>query len=165
MDKSKQPIFARAVGAAVLCFLFSFYLFHRATKDKSDFKKVKGVVEYIGTSSPLNQNNHPPRYRYLKVEGYGRPFELFIGKETGDFSPELEKIDTLQPGDTVTVYYDENISIQNAPVNRLAYFIDLNNAPVFVKGIWETGAAYFIGGFSVALFFWVFALKKKGKIE
>lgn len=165
MGKSNQPIFVKAVAAAGLCLLFSFYLFHRATKNKRDFEQVTGVVEYIETSSPLSPNNNPARYRFLKVEGYARPFELFIGKETGDFSPELERVDAIKPGDTVTVYYDENISIQHAPVNRLAYFIDRNTISLFVKGSWDKGMAYFISSFSLVLFFWVLALKKKGKIE
>lgn len=165
MSKSKQPVFAKAVRGAALCFLISFYLFHRATKNKADFEKVEGVIEYIESSSPLSQNNNPARFRFLKVEGYARPFELFIGKEQGDFKPEINKIDALHPGDTVAVYYDENVYTQSDPVNRLVYFIDRNNEPILVKGSWEIWLAYFIGGFSVALFFGVLALKKKGKIE
>ncbi|MCU0443688.1 MAG: hypothetical protein MUE85_02140 [Microscillaceae bacterium] len=41
----------------------------------------------------------------LKVKGYPKTFELFIGKDFGDFSPEFEKIDDLKLGDKIDVFF------------------------------------------------------------
>lgn len=165
LKTSPHPIFKRSIGGVVLCLLLSAYICHRATKTKTDFTLTKGVVEYIENSSPLYPNKHPQKYRYLKVTGYSKPFELFMGKESDDFSPAYEKLDALKPGDTIAVYYDESLFKQDDPVNRLVYFIDRGEESLFVKGSWEKWLAFFIAGFSVVLLASLFVLKRKGKIE
>ena len=90
------------------------------------------------------------KYRYLKIDNFSRPFELFVGKEGGDFSPALDKIDSLKSGDEVTIYYDENFRTVLEPVNRLPYFIDRGANPVFIFSPSQRHLAWIIVGLSIA---------------
>jgi len=165
MEKTKHPIFLKAISSLAFCFVLSGFLLVRANKSKKDFNLVSGVVEYIGKSSPLYPNKNPDKYRFLKIDAYNKPFELFIGKATGDFKPTLEKLSLLLPGDSIDVYYDENFSTRKEPVNRLAYFIDRGKETIFIKGNWEQYLAFFLIGLSAVILVWVAILKRKGKIR
>lgn len=164
MTKPKPPIFDIAVVSLIFCFLMSVYLFYTAVKSKLAFPSIKGVVESIGNKSSIYPNKNPDKYRYLKLEGFPKPFEIFVGKEAGDFTPALDKLDSIKPGDTLVIYYDDNPLVKNAPVNRMAFFIDRGKEPVFVKGSWGKYIAYFIAAVSVLTLVWVVRLWKKGKI-
>ena len=165
MNKHKLPVFDLAMGGLGFCLLLSVLIFTRAAKTKTDFESIKGPVEYITNAFPFYPNKNPDKYRYLKVKGYAKPFELFIGKEGGDFKPEFEKIDVLKPGDTVVVFFDDSRYAPEGPVNRLAYFIDRKDETIFVKGGWEKLFACFLAGLCLVLAVWVLRLKKKGKIS
>ena len=165
MHKSTKPIFTRAVASLAFCFALSLFLYSRATKNKADFTATSGVVEYLENNHPFYPNKNAHKFRYLKVEGYAKPFELFIGKDAGDFKPRFERVDLLQPGDTVTVYYDENLYTKKDPVSRLVYFIDRKQETIFVKGHWEKNLAYFLAAISLIVLVWVLRLKQRGKIS
>ncbi|HUC79877.1 MAG TPA: hypothetical protein VMR70_03140 [Flavisolibacter sp.] len=152
------------IGSLIFCLALSGYLFYRANKDKNDFNHVAGVVEYIEKSSPLYSNKNPDKYRFLKVDTYQMPFELFVGKASGDFKPKLEKLDSLLPGDSIDIYYSDDLSMQDEQVNRLVYFINRGSENIFVKGPWEQYLAFVLIGLSVIVFLWVVMLKKKGRI-
>lgn len=165
MSKAAKPVFTKAVVSLAFCFLLSLFLFSRATKNKADFTATSGVIEYLENNISLYPNKNATTFRYLKVEGYAKPFELFVGRDAGDFKPEYEQVDQLKPGDTITVYYDENLYTQKDPVNRLAYFIDRNSETIFVKGSWEKYLAYFLAAVSLFAFLWILQLKQRGKIS
>lgn len=165
MEKTKHPIFFKAISSLAFCFVLSGFLLVRANKGKNGFNRVSGVVEYIEGASPLYPNKNPDKYRFLKIDAYNKPFELFIGKATGDFKPRLEKLYLLLPGDSVDVYYDENFSTRKEPVNRLAYFIDKGRETIFIKGNWEQYLAFFLIGLSAIILVLVIVLKRKGRIR
>ena len=126
---------------------------------------TNGVIEYLVNKVSVYPNKDASKFRYLKVDSYAKPFELFVGKGSGNFKPEYERVDLLKPGDTITVYYDENLYTQKDPVNRLAYFIERNSETIFVKGSWEKYLAYFIAAVSLLAFLWILRLKQRGKIS
>ncbi|RYF85688.1 MAG: hypothetical protein EON98_05890 [Chitinophagaceae bacterium] len=165
MEKAKHPIFSKTITGLLLSFVLSGFLLIRANKHKQDFDHVEGVIEYIEKTSPLYPNKNPDKYRFLKVDTYNKPFELFVGKASGDFKPKLERIDLLLPGDSVDIYYDENLTTAKEPVNRLVYFIDRNSEAIFVKGSWEQYLAFFLIGLSLVILICVIVLKKKGRIS
>ena len=90
MGKAKHPIFSKTITGLLLSFVLSGFLLIRANKHKQDFDHVEGVIEYIEKTSPLYPNKNPDKYRFLKVDTYNKPFELFVGKASGDFKPKLE---------------------------------------------------------------------------
>lgn len=164
MNKVAHPIFVKSIIGLALCFSLCIYLYYRATKNKAAFFQIQGRVEYVEDIYPLGSKNNPGKYRYLKVDGYSRPFELFVGKDFGDFKPAVEKLDSLKSGDTVTVFYDEDRFSQQSKVNRLAYFIEKDRENFFVKGSWEKYMAFLGVGFCAIMLTWLLRLKRRGKI-
>ena len=105
------------------------------------------------------------KYRYLRIDSHPKIFELFIGKDFGDFKPKFEKVDTLSINDTITIYYDENFKTLDDPINRLTYYKDRGQEVIFIKGGWEKSLAIFIIGLSILIILVLIVLKRRGKIE
>lgn len=162
--KPKHPIFLKSVGGFLFAILLGVIVFIRAEKKKSSFINVNGIITFIGNSPENLPANDSSKFRYLQVDNYPKTFELFIGKRSGDFKPEFEKIDVLKTGDSVTVYFDENFKTQQDPINRLAYYIDRGQEVIFIKGNFEKYIAYFIIGFSTLFILLLLVLKRKGRI-
>ena len=131
---------------------------------KSSFEKITGTIVLFNKESGSRSNRNTSKFRYLQVDSYPKTFELFIGKDWGDFKPKFEKVDDLKIGDTVTIYFDENFKTESDPVNRLVYFIDKGQMSIFVKGSWEKYLSYFIFGSAVIIFFALVLAKRKSII-
>ncbi len=116
------------------------------------------------SSNKSFQNKESSKFRYLRLDNFSKTFQLFIGKGSGDFKPEFEKIDALKIGDSVTIYFDENFKTKEDSINRLTYFIDKGNEAFFIKGGFEKYVAYFIIGIAIIFILTLIILKKKGKI-
>lgn len=105
------------------------------------------------------------KFRYLKLDNYPYVFELFTGKDPGDFSPKLSRIDELKKGDKITIYMYESNDINRDGINRNAMFIDRNGTSYFQKG----NSKQLLGIIMIALLFgliiFCYALWKKGKME
>lgn len=125
---------------------------------------VQGKITYLDVTYQDYPNRDKGKYRYIQLNNYSRTFELFVGKDAGDFKPKMERVDSLQLGDIVTVYFDDRLNDQGDPINRLVYFIDKENKPFFVKGSWEKGLAWFLVGLSLTGIAILVILKRKGKI-
>jgi len=77
---------------------------------------------------------HHGKYRYLEIDGYPYPFEIFVGNEPGDFKPKYERIDNLKQGDTVSIFYYETENTKNEGINRFIQFIDKDGQSFFERG-------------------------------
>jgi hypothetical protein len=148
--KTVHNIFGESLVGLITIMIISVFLFVRAGKEKSAFNKLSGKI------TSLEKTN--AKKRLLQVEDH--TFELFIGKDVGDFKPKFERIDKLKPGDYITIYFDD----QGDPINNLAYFIDKGDEPFFIKGSWEKGMSYFLAGLCVTIFILLYTLKRLGKI-
>jgi hypothetical protein len=160
MAKTTYPVFSKGIISLIGVIILSVFLYLRADKEKTAFDKVTGHVIYFANSYenfPLRDKN---KYRYLAIDDYPKVFEIFVGKEAGDFKPKFEQIDRLKKGDEITVYFDD----QEDPINRLAYFIDRGSESIFIKGSWEKGLAYFLVGLSIGILILLVVLKRRGKI-
>jgi hypothetical protein len=137
------------VSILVLGFIISI----RGYKEKKDFYQVTGIITSITRSIPSYSNRHDGKIRYLQVKGHPKPFELFIGKDPGDFSPAFEQLDQLKAGDVITVYYDEDELTGSSidDVNRLAQFIDKNQQPYFIRSDKDKYFGYFAIGMSACI--------------
>ncbi len=160
----KKPIFTSSVTYLVLAIVLSALFALRQYDNKTDLRKATGIVTAIS-----NINDHFPgkdtaRYRYLQLSAYDKPFQLFIGKSTGDFSPQLDKIAALSPGDSVTVYFRESDQTISSPVNNLAHFIDRGATPIFIKGNAGKWLVWGMAVFCVLMIAVLVWLKARGRI-
>jgi hypothetical protein len=109
-------------------------------------------------------NRNFTKYRYIKINEYKKPFEIFVGKDPGDFKPALDKIDCVIPGDIITFYFAGENFEMNAPVNRLTYYIDKGSIPVFIFSPSQFYLAWVLISLSIVIIVIVVVCKVKGKI-
>ncbi|WP_298737362.1 hypothetical protein [uncultured Chitinophaga sp.] len=160
MSKTPHVIFIKSLLSMIGVILLAGFLYLRADKEKTAFHKLSGELVYFERSYQNFPNRDKDKYRYLALNNSPSVFEIFVGKDAGDFKPAFEQIDQLKKGDEITIYFDE----QPDHINRLAYFIDRGNEPIFIKGAWEKKAAYFLAGLSIAIIILLIVLKQLGKI-
>ena len=163
--KSDHPIFLKSIGGVVFVILLGGVVFFRAGKSRKEFQHVSGVITGLHTTNQRYPTRDSVKYRYLQMDHYPKTFELFVGKDAGDFKPQFEKIDQLKAGDSISVFFDASFSRREDPMNHLAYFIDRGPEVIFIKGSGEKSLAYFIIGFSIVGMGVLAWLKKKGKIS
>ena len=162
--KEKKSIFKKGISGLLLAIVLGVFFVQRGDKLKASFDKVIGVL----TSFEKTNENYPrkdsSKFRYLQVEGYPKPFEIFVGKDAGDFKPKFENIDNLQLGDTIAVYYAEDGKSQNRPINNLVYFVDRGKEVLFIEGNSKKNLLYGLIGFCAIMIVILLILKRKGKI-
>lgn len=157
-------VFIKSTFSLAGVLILAGYLYTRGEKDRSGFNKVTGkVVYYENSYEGLDKDS--TKFRYIILDSYPRIFELFTGKDWGDFKPVLEQLDKLKTGDNITIYYDDNQYTENDQVNRLASFVDRGNEVLFVKGGWDKVLAKVLAGMVAAIFALMLVLKEKGKID
>jgi hypothetical protein len=161
---TKKYIFFKSLYTLFFVIFLGCLIFARAGKSKSEFQKVTGRLISIEKTSKSLPNQDTAKMRYLLIDNHPKIFQIFIGKEFGDFKPKFEKIDSLRANDDITIYFDENFKTQNDPINRLTYFIDRGQETIFIKGDWEKNAGIFLIGLCVAIIVILIILKQKGKI-
>lgn len=137
----------------------------KGDKDRSAFQKISGKIVSIENSFERYPGKDTSKFRYILINNYPIPFEIFVGKSKYDFKPNVEQISLLKVGDSLTIYFDEKYTTKNEPVNNLAYFIDRKSEVIFVKG--NAGKIFFLGFiiFCGILLVVITFLKKKGKIN
>jgi hypothetical protein len=163
--KPKPHIFWKSIFSMVFVIFISLFLAQRAYKNKASFQRIDGVIISLENTHEHFEGKDTAKFRYLAIDKYPKPFQLFIGKAKGDFKPKFEHIDDLNIGELVTIYFDENNNTKNDPVNNLAYFIDRGQEPIFVKGNFEKYLAYGLMGFCVIFMLILLLLRRKGKIS
>lgn len=165
MNTQKKDIFFKSLYGLGFTILLGILICTRSDKRKFEFNKVTGRLISITNSNQLLPSQDTIKKRYLSVDNYPKVFEIFIGKDFGDFKPKFEKIDSLISNDEITIYFDENIQTQNDPINRLAYFIDRGQETIFIKGNWEKNLGFFLIGLSISILIVLIFLKLKRKIS
>lgn len=148
-----------------MCLLLCLWYLVRAQKTKSQLEWIAGQVVAI-----TNTNDHYPgkdstKFRYLSISNYPKPFQLFIGKDRGDFKPAFQQIDKIRVADTITVYFIEDDNTLNAPVNNLVFFIDRGQETLFIQGNPKRYLLYGLIAFCVCFILVLTILKTKGKIH
>ena len=103
------------------------------SKDKFEYEKITGQITYLDNQRGNLPVRHFGKYRYLQIDNYQYPFEIFVGSETGDIRPKFEQIDKLILGDTVTVYFYQTDNTIKEGINRFIQFIDKKNISYFER--------------------------------
>lgn len=164
---TEQPyqIFVKSLFGVAFIIVTASYIFFRGTKEKNEFQSIAGKITYIDkVYENLPIRNHG-KYRYLGLNNYPKIFEIFIGKDFGDFKPAYENLDSLKVGEDIIVYYDE-VSTQRTDnrINSLLQFLDKKDKPYFIRGNVDKylGSMLIICGLAIGLL--VIYFKKIGKI-
>ena len=129
------PFTFRAILAFSIAMIgIMYYKMYENVQDRSAFSNTTGIVirleQHYGKLPMRNEG----KFRYLQVKGYPYVFEIFIGKDPGDFTPTFEQIDSLRVGDLITIYYDEKDATHEERINRFASFIDKGTKNYYEKG-------------------------------
>lgn len=134
------------------------------SKSKEELEQISGKIEFIVDKYMNLPSRNFGKYRFIKIDSEIKPFEIFIGKETGDFKPDMEKIYQLKPEDTVVLYLNSLGNGEEAIVKRSIEIIEHNNKPYFISGnskVWLI-AFLLITGIGIAILAMVY--KHLGKI-
>lgn len=165
--KVKEPreVFYQALFASIFITIFGIYLSIRGNKEKTDFTQVKGKIDFYDTTfDNLKKRDH----RYIHLTEHSLIFDLFIGKETGDFSPKFEQLDKLKIGDEIIIYHDDETPFQknrDLRLNKTVQFIDMNGEPYFIRGNKDKYGGYLLSFVGIIFVFLLGTLKKLGKIR
>ena len=129
------PINLRGIIAVSITLTVMMIVYiQRESKEKLEYEKNTGQITCLDKQLGNLPTRNLGKYRYLVIDGYEYPFEIFVGNESGDFKPKFEQIDKLKQGDTVTVYYYQTNDVIEAGVNRFVQFIDKDNVSYFERG-------------------------------
>jgi hypothetical protein len=159
------PFNFRSVLAVALGLIgISLYFLYYNSRDKSEYSVVTGQITLLAQEYGRWPIRNHGKFRYLQVEGYPYVFEIFIGKDPGDFSPKFEQIDSLKKGDIVSMYYYETDDTRAVELNRFAKFIDKDNRSFYEDGSSAKAVTMFIVVVGVLLVGGSALLWKKGKM-
>lgn len=162
--KQKTAIFKKSIAALAVCIIITLITIQRGDKERSAFQSVSGYLVSTENVHERYTGKDTAKYRYIQIDNYPQPFQVFIGKSPGDFKPKFEKIDHLKVGDSITVYFEETNRTRNEPVNNLAYYIDKSSEVIFIKGNSIKSLLYGLVIFCFLVMIGLFILKKKRKI-
>lgn len=105
---------------------FFGYRYYQDTLPKEKLPHIEGRITYIDKKLGANPNRDFGMYRYLKLDSYNYPFEIYI-----DAPADQTRFDSLKTGDAVQVYGNGGLSDDS--LNRFATRIEKQNKPYFVK--------------------------------
>lgn len=136
----------------IIIILIGTFMLIRTNRSKEDYYSLQGKINYLEDSIGKHKNKST---RFIKLENNPTFFEIFVGKESGDFSPELDRTDELKINDEVTIYYGSTSTKQlfdSIYLNKSTEFIEKNNQLYFHEKTKSTYLAYFIIGIGSILF-------------
>ena len=125
----------RAVIAIALVFAaWAAWKMHLDSKPKKDYDAVTGRITFFDKQYQNLPLRDFGKYRYLTIDSYAYPFEMYIDNEKGEHNSKYEQVENLKAGDTVTVYYYETDNTKEEGINRFLQFIDKNKVQIFKRG-------------------------------
>jgi hypothetical protein len=163
--KPAYKVFGRTMTALVILIISLLVYLLSAGKPKTAFTRVDGIITSITNSNEHYPGKDSSLYRYIEIDSYPKPFEIFVGKAAGDFKAELEHIAYLKAGDTVSIYFKETAKTATAAVNNLARFIDRGSEPIFKEGNSKRMLIYALIAFCTLFGLVLLLLKGMGKIK
>jgi len=149
-----RVLLAIAVGIAIA----SLYYMFTNVKEKKDCQQKTGNIVFLNKQFlNLPKKEDIGNYRYISINNYPFIFELKPAEQS-------QKIDSLQIGDEITLFYTDFSETSNVNINRSLQFIKKNNKLYYkVSGNENT-----IGMIGIAIAFLLalvsFLLFKKGNI-
>ena len=114
--------------------IITAYVFFPISKNKTNLNMVNGIVLSLKNTLLHYEGKDSSNYRFLEITNYEKPFEIFLGKYSWDFKPDLQKVDQLKIGDSVKIWYDESFATSGSQFNNLTYFIERDGEGIYVRG-------------------------------
>lgn len=168
MTKEQKPIFRKSILACIFITAFGIYLTLRGTREKDEFENITGKIDYFDkTFQEINYRNKG-NHRFIHVTDSPVVFDIFVGNETGDFSPKFERLDDLKIGDEITVFYADKSLFQknrDARFNKTVQFIDKDSQAYFIRGNKDKYGGYAAIAFGILMSVVLVILKGSGKIK
>lgn len=152
--------FSKLIIAAILTIAAGLYIVITNTKEKSDYTKSEGTIEYLALEYERHPYDNHGEYRYLKIDNYPYVFEIY---EPNSIKTE-HTIDDLKVGDKIDIYYYEISDTREIGLNRFTQFIDSNGLPYFIRNGFMKGAGYVVCALGLGLAILGLLLKIKGII-
>jgi len=131
------------------------------SKQKLDYDKSTGTIEYFDKEFLNLPTRHKGDFRYLKVDTYPYLFEIY---EPNSEQTE-NKIDDLQVGDKIDIYYYETSDTKNIGLNRFTQFIEKEGQPYFIRNEFQKQLGFVIIGLCILMNIMAFIFWKKGKLN
>lgn len=69
--------FNKLIIAAIITITAGLYIIITSTKEKSDYTKSEGTIEYFALEYDRHPFNNHAKYRYLKIDNYPYVFEIY----------------------------------------------------------------------------------------
>jgi hypothetical protein len=162
---SDTTIFKKSTVALVISIIVCFFYMQRTIQPKNSFERVEGIITEITNTNDNYPGKDSARYRYIQIDNYPKPFELFVGKRASDFKPVIDRLMLLEVSDSVEIYFDETNKTRALAVNNLVFFIYRGQELIFEQGNSKKKLLYGIIAFCVFGIIILVILKQKGKIE
>ena len=149
------------IFASIIILGLGVFVVINNSKGKLEYDKTTGIIEYLDKEFQNLPSRHKGEYRYLKIDAYPFLFEIYEPNS----EPTAKRIDDLQVGDKVDIYYYETSNTINEELNRFAQFIDMNEQPYFIRSGFQEQIGYVVIGLAVILNLMAFVFWKKGKLN
>ena len=152
------PLTFRVVVAITIALsIFMIVVIYTNTKEKNEYDHITSEITYLNEKLGDLPNRDLGLYRYLKIDGYAYPFEIYAD----DQAPLM---DSLKTGDVITIYFYQTNSTIKEGINRYTQFIEKDNKLYFKRGnvVIVIGISVII--IMVLLSAWCCFLYKRGKI-
>ena len=109
--------------AALIISILSVFTIRNNSKEKHEYHKIFGTVEYFDKEFQHFPTRHKGDFRYLIIDNYPYPFEIYEPNS----EPTNRTIDDLKIGDNIEIYYYETDNTHEIGINRFTQFIDKNH--------------------------------------
>ena len=118
----------------------ALYMILLNSKEKHEYTVTKGEIQYLSKTYNQLPNRHQGKYRYLIVDGYKYPFEIY---KPNSIETNYD-IDDLKVGDVIEAYYYEINQTHEIGLNRFLQYIDKDNIPHFERNSFQRNLGYII---------------------
>jgi hypothetical protein len=132
-------------------------LMWRDTREKKDYDHLTGKITYFGKKLGDLPIRDPGLYRYLKIDKYRYPFEIYTDDQG-------VKMDSLKKGDIITVYFYQTDDAVTEGISRFVQFVEKDNKTYFKSGDFIVIVGFTIIVMLIMLSIWCYFMYKSGKI-
>lgn len=153
--------FRGVLFASLIVIGLVIFHFVKNSKEKSEYDKITGTIEFYGKEYQNLPIRHKGKYRYLKVDTYQYLFEIYEpNNKLAD-----KKIDELQVGDKIEIHFYETSNTKKIKLNRFIQFIDKEGLRYFIRNGFQRQLSYTIIGLIILINMITYIFWKKGKLE
>ncbi len=134
------------VGVLLVLILLMIWVMYMNSRPKSGYTSLTTSVVFLKKGIEHYKFRNNEDFRYLKVQGYLYPFKIYV-ESHGKLPAPNVAVDSLAPGDVVTIYYYETDNTRETGMNRFMQFIDKEGKHVFKR----SDLSYRVGIFTIGL--------------